>query len=123
MKKFLFVFLLVVLFVFVFTGCSLTLKSQDGGLGYFPDEQGVPTHEIKVSEPFIYIIHPDFLALSEPYLEVDKLLRSQFRHDTRFVKGLTLSFEQDILDFVIMFVTGGVVGRQTVVLQGTAYTK
>lgn len=121
MRKYLLLFLSIFLLLVLFAGCSMTMKSEDGNLGYFPEARGTATHNIRVSKPIYYIIHPNFISLTNPNHEIDRILRSEFKHDTKFIKDLDLTFRITFIDFLFTYVP--IISRETVVIKGTAYSQ
>jgi len=110
------------LIIFAFSSCSVVFQSEDGNLGYFPQASGRPVGSFSESGELWYLISPMLYNFSDTNLKLDQMIRTglaPYRAD--FAKNLKIIEGYTVVDLLITYLTGGILGRETITVEGQAY--
>ena len=121
MKKMVLVLSLAVV-VLLMSSCSYFFYSQDGNLGYYPGATGIPVGSFSATREQWYVLSPLWFPFTEPNKRLDEvILPEMVKHNGSFVKDLKISYGYTFIDYLITYVTGGLLGRNTLTVEGQVF--
>ena len=121
MKKLVLLLSLVVV-ALLMSSCTYFFYSQDGHLGYYPGAVGVPVGSFSASREQWYLLSPLWFPFSEPNKHLDEMIIPEVvKYNGSFAKDLKIGYGFTFIDYLITFFTGGVLGRNTITVDGQVF--
>ncbi len=120
MKKAFGIAMIALVILSILTGCATTFKAGDGKLSY-GEMKGTPKGTFDARRTYLYLIHPNFVAFSKPYENLDNIIvpeLSRVGADAATKIEVTDGFT--FIDMLLTGITGGFLGFRYVQVKGTA---
>lgn len=120
MKKAIGTALIALIILSMLAGCATTFKAGDGKLSY-GEMRGTPKGTIEVKKSYLYLIHPNFIAFSKPYENLDDVIYPALsKNGANAATNLEISDGFTFIDMLLTGITGGFLGFRYVKVTGTA---
>jgi hypothetical protein len=102
-------------------GCTTTYTASNGMLGY-GEMRGSEVGEIKATDGYIYLIHPELMTFGgKPWQNLEDLIEPELsRAGGDSVTNLEITDGYTIVDFILTGITGGILGFRHISVSGTA---
>jgi hypothetical protein len=121
MKNVILVLILAVVILFM-SSCTYYFRTQDGNLGYYPGATGVPVGSFQAVREQWYVLSPLWFPFSEPNKKLDEMIVPEMvKYNGSFVKDLNIGYGFTFVDYLITYITGGLLGRNTITVDGQIY--
>lgn len=121
MKKTAILLILVILLVSMLMGCATTYTTGNGKLSY-GDIRGSEKGEFEATESYMYIFHPELMTFGTKHWEnlenmIDPAVAEK---GGNAAKELTITDGFTTVDFILTYLTGGLLGFGHITVSGTA---